>query len=166
MALTIIGLCFVPAVMLWDNAEVADNGLTTYELPIADIGVTQIRVGRGPKNHDIVYFKLVGLSDTFGLNYLDDPETITYILKNIKKEDTVRVTIEGLGKLGSDGINYQLHHFESHGKVYFDNEYVKSRNTFFAKVMFGMGLFFSLTLMWFIRYVRNWNIKQLKVSSK
>jgi hypothetical protein len=166
MALTIIGICFVPAVMLWNSAEIDDSRLTTYELPIADIGITQIRVGRGPKNHDIVYFKLNGLPDTFGLNYLDDPETITYILNNVKKEDTVKVTIEEMGEIGSDGINYHLHHFESHGKIYFDNKHVKGRNKFFAKIMFGMGLFFSLLLIWFIRYVRNWNINQLKVSSK
>ena len=112
MALTIIGIFFVPAVMLWDKSETDNNELVTYELPIADIGLTQIRVGRGPKNHDIVYFKLSGLSDTFGLNYLDDPTTITYILDNIKIKDTVKVTIEELGQIGSDGINYHLHHFE------------------------------------------------------
>jgi hypothetical protein len=151
----------MPAMLLWNDSEIDERGLTTYESTVTEIGITQIRVGRGPKNHDIVYFRLNGLSDTFGLNYLDSPETIADILSNIKKEDTVKVIIDESGEIDSDGINYHLHHFASHGKIYFDNEYVKNRNRNFMKLFFVTGIIFMSCPIWLYIYVRKRNLKVL-----
>jgi hypothetical protein len=57
LTFSIIALFFIPAFKLWDDSKISVDRLTTIESNVQEIGLTDIKIGRGNSNSEVVYLK-------------------------------------------------------------------------------------------------------------
>ena len=145
--------------MLWNKSGIDINNLTTYESTVSEIGLTEIKIGRGNSTSEIVYLKMDGLTDVLGINYLDDGSQ-DYILNKVKKGDKVKVMFNQSGQKVPEGLNLHTYQLESKGEIFVASKDMTSRDNTFAKIMFGLGALFMIWPYLLYRYLRKKNMKQ------
>ena len=162
LTLSIIGLFFIPATMLWDRSNFEAGSLTTFESTVKDIGLTQIKTGKGYSKSEIVYLTLDDLEINFGFYYTDSALRQSYMDK-IHKGDRVKIMYDKMGQGVDDGFNLHIYQLEHDGKILVDKGDVSKRDNTFSKIMFGLGLVFMLWPVLLYRYIRKRNAKLLGV---
>ena len=65
LTISIIGLFFIPGTVLWDKSNIKTDNLTTFESTVKDIGLTEIKIGKGYSKSEIVYLTLDDLNINF-----------------------------------------------------------------------------------------------------
>lgn len=162
LTVSIIVLFFIPAYKLWDNSKMSSEKLTTIESNVQEIGLTDIKIGRGNSNSEVVYLKLNNLDIKFGIYYTDKPTRELYLDK-IHVGDRVRITFDALGQETEEGLNLHIYELEHDGQSLINKDQVDNRKSKFSKIMFGMGTVFLICPFLLYRYAIKKNLKERMV---
>ncbi len=154
----IIVIFFIPATMLWDKSNIDTSSLTTLESTVEDIGLDEIKIGRGNSKSQIVYLILNGTNTKFGIYYTDSATRQSY-LKRIKKGDKIKVTYNKSGHVTDEGFNLHIYQLEHDGELIIKNGDHQKRDNKLSKIMFGLGTAFLIWPFLLFRYIRKKNSK-------
>lgn len=154
----IILLFFVPATLLWDKSNIDTSSLTTLESTVRDIGLDEIKIGRGNSKSEIVYLLLDGTNTKFGIYYTDSTTRHSY-LKQIKKGDKVKLIYNESGQETDEGFNLHIYQLGHGNELLIKNGDSQKRDNNFSKIMFGLGTAFLFWPFLLYRYIRKKNGK-------
>jgi hypothetical protein len=132
--------------------------LTTLESTVQDIGLDEIKIGRGNSKSEIVYLILDGTTTKFGIYYTDSPTRRNY-LKRIKKGDKVKLTYNKSGHETEEGFNLHIYQLRHNGELLIKNSDTQKGDNSFSKIMFGLGTAFLIWPFLLYRYIRRKNSK-------
>jgi hypothetical protein len=152
----------MPATMLWDKSNIDTASLTTLESTVKDIGLDEIKIGRGNSKSEIVYLELDGTDTKFGIYYTDS-ETRQSYLKRIKKGDKVKLTYNKLGHETDEGFNLHIYQLGHNGELLIKSGDSQKRDNNFSKIMFGLGTAFLIWPFLLYRHIRKQNSKLSRV---
>ena len=162
LTISIIGLFFIPGTVLWDKSNIKTDNLTTFESTVKDIGLTEIKIGKGYSKSEIVYLTLDDLNINFGIYYTDSALRQSYLDK-IHKGDRVKIMYDKMGHEVDEGFNLHIYQLEHEGDILINKDDVNNRDNTFSKIMFGLGLVFMLWPVLLYRYIRKRNSKLASV---
>jgi len=157
---TIILLCFVPAIKLWEKSNIDTSSLTTIESTVQEIGLDEIKIGRGNSKSEIVYIILDGTNTKFGIYYTDSVTRQAYI-NLIKKGETVKITYDKYGQETDEGFNLHIYQLEHNDDLLIENGDAQKRDKTFSKIMFGLGTAFLIWPLLLYRYIKKKNSKSI-----
>jgi hypothetical protein len=154
LTLGIVGVLFMPGILLLSESNTNLNSLTEYKDEITDIGLTNIRMKKGGLK-EIFYFKLQGLNQTLGINNLL-PEDHTYLLETIKQGDIVKVFFNASGKQVEEGVNLHVYQLEYRDKVLLDINDVNESDKTLGQFFLWTGVVFMFApILLFRRILKN-----------
>lgn len=162
---SIVALFFLPAYKIWDNSKISTDRLTTVESTVSEIGLTEIKIGRGKANSEIVYLRLADLETRFGIYYTDEPTRESYLDK-IHQGDKVRITFDASGQETEEGLNLHIYELEHKGQGLINKNQVDDRKRMFSKIMLGLGTVFLLWPYLLYRYATKKNLRERIVKAK
>ena len=148
---SIIGLFFLPAYALWNNSKMSSDKLTTIESNVQEIGLVDIKIGRGNSSSEVIYLKLNDIDKTFGI-YYTDKQTRELYLDKIHVGDKIRMTFDALGQETEEGLNLHIYELEHNGKFLIKKDIVDNRKSKFSKIMLGLGTVFLIWPFLLYRY--------------
>ena len=161
---SIIALFFIPAYKLWDNSKITSDKLTTIESKVQEIGLTDIKIGRGNSTTEVVYLKLNDLDKRFGIYYTDKSTRDSYI-DQIRIGDKVRLTFDAFGEETYEGLSLHIYELEHNGQPLILKKQVDSRKNLFSKIMFGLGTVFLIWPFLLYRYAIKKNLKEKNLTA-
>jgi hypothetical protein len=165
LTFSIIALFFIPAFILWHNSKISVESLTSIESDVEDVGLTDIKIGRGNSNSEAVYLKLKGHDTRFGIYYTDKPTRESY-LDQIHVGDNVRLTFDASGQKTEEGLNLHIFELRHNGQSLISKDQVDDRKSTFSKIMFGLGTIFLIWPYLLYRYVVKKNLRERAAKAK
>lgn len=162
---SIIALFFIPAYKLWDNSKMPVDRLTTVDSNVQEIGLTEIKIGRGNSTSEIVYFKLKGLDRRFGIYYTDKPTREMYLDK-IHVGDKVHLTFDASGQETEEGLYLHIFELQHDGQTLINKDQVDNRKFMFSKIMLGLGTIFLVCPYLLYRFAVKKNLKERAAKAK
>src|SRR5205085_10211378 len=112
---------------------------------------TQIKIGRGNSNSEVVYLKLNDVDKRFGIYYTDKPTRDLYLDK-IHVGDKMQMTFDALGQETEEGLNLHIYELKHNGQSLIKKDQVDNRKSMFSKIMFGLGTAFLIWPFLLYRY--------------
>jgi len=159
LTFSIIALFFIPAYILWNNSKIAVDSLTTIESDVQEVGLMDIKIGRGTSTSEVFYLKLKELDARFGIYYTDKSTRESYI-NQIHVGDKVRLTFDASGQKTEEGLNLHVFELQHNQQLFISKDQVDERKSVFSKIMFGLGIIFLLWPYLLYRYVVKKNLRE------
>lgn len=165
LSFSIIALFFIPAYKLWDNSKISDDQLTTIDSDVQEIGLTDIKIGRGNSNSEAIYLTLKGLDGRFGIYHTDKPTRELY-LNQIHVGDKVRLTFDASGQETEEGLNLHVFGLQHNGQFLIKKDQIDDRKSMFSKIMLGLGTIFLIWPYLLYRYAVRKNLRERAARAK